>query len=134
MAILITAGLCLAGHRLASRERGAAAIAAFVIAAQAGVHVVFSVGHVHAGSGGMVAGHAAAAVALAAFLRFGERRVHDLARRQYLRWLIAMRGAAVRLALPVRLRVRAVPTWTPSCWSEAGLSGRGPPAWLSAAF
>ena len=90
-AALLVAAAVLAGHGWLRRERGLLAITTAVLTVQVVVHFGLTVGHDHSASTTMLAAHAGMALLLAAFLRFGEARLHAAARRRYARWLVAVR-------------------------------------------
>lgn len=108
---LLVAASVLAAYAWSSAERSLLPIIAWVLAVQVVVHAIFAAGHAHQQSAAMLGAHAASAVLLGAFLRFGEARVFAAARRRYLRWVIAVRTALVGLSpLPGRSNSWAVAT------------------------
>lgn len=132
MAMLVVA-TSLAAFGWVRRERGLIAITGVVIAVQVFAHLVLSIGHTHAAPDSMLVAHAASAVALACFLRWGESRIFSTARRRYLRWLVAVRCAvagSVRTPASSRLVV-ATDLVAFSSWIHRVGAGRGPPvrAW-----
>lgn len=111
------------------RERGLLAITGAVAVLQILAHLAFSVGHPHGLSPSMLAGHAAAALLLAVFLRSGEARAYAVARRRYLQWATAVRCAIAGLSPTPRWHMNLVPgeAVAVSTWIHRVGSGRGPP-------
>ena len=126
---LLTAAMALASYGWLRRERGLLAITGAVAGMQVLSHVAFSVGHTHPVSTSMLAGHAVAAVVLAAFLRWGEARTFAMARRRYLQWATAVRCALAGLSpMPQwRTRYAGVVHMVRSGVVHRELNGRGPP-------
>ena len=128
-AALLVVAAVLGSHGWLRRERGLLAITAAVVTVQIAVHVGLTVSHEHSASTTMVAAHAAMALVLAVFLRFGESRIHAAARRRYLAWLVALRLLIADLPRPLPTArtlqpVQALHTlWTPTPGPL-----RGPPA------
>jgi hypothetical protein len=124
---LLTALAAGVGYAWLRRERGLIPLVGAVIASQVLTHVALSAGHPHGAS--MVMAHAAAAVALACFLRWGEARVFAAARRRYLRWLVALRLAqAGRIAVrPWNPGVPATSAVGGQSWIHRAVQGRAPP-------
>ena len=128
-AALLLCAVSLGSYGWLKRERGLVAITSAVGALQLLTHLAFSAGHAHAVDGVMVGGHAAAAVLLAGFLRWGESRVYSASRRRYLEWLTAVRCAFSGVsAAPARRRpvVVAAPVLCEN-WIRSAWRGRGPP-------
>ncbi len=128
-AALLLCAVSLGSYGWLKRERGLLTITTVVVALQLLAHVAISAGHPHPVSGAMVAGHAAAAVVLAGFLRWGESRVYAAARGRYLQWLIAVRCALAGVPRPPVWR-RPVVAQAPVLvenWIHSVWRGRGPP-------
>lgn len=130
--MLLVAAAMVGGHHWLRRERGPLAILAAVVLVQVAAHLVLSTGHDHRTGSAMLLGHAVAALALAAFLRMGEARLHAAARGRYARWLVALRlamaGPGSRPGFP------RLTEWTPlalaAVWTSWVPAGRGPPGQL----
>lgn len=90
---LLFAASVLGAYGWLRTERSLVPIIAWVLAVQVLVHLTLAAGHAHQQSISMLVAHAISAVVLAGFLRFGEARVFAVARRRYLRWVIAVRMA-----------------------------------------
>lgn len=129
LVLLLTAGVTVAAFGWLHEQRNLMAIIAAVLMVQVASHVVLSVGHVVLPSPGMGLTHLASALMLSVFLRWGEARVFECARRNYLRLLMASRMAqAGLLARPVPDFSAHAPVHVPrSAWIPAGVDGRGPP-------
>lgn len=124
----------------ADRRRGFMPIAVASVSAQLVLHTAFVLaegvhaGHVPAGSSAgltMVAGHAVAAVAMAAILAYGEQVVWSLF------YVLALCGVPqlVRLVPPgprARVRVVAEADLPPDSYDARAHPQRGPPAWALA--
>lgn len=124
---LLLATATVGSYHWTKRERGLLTIAAAVLAVQAVVHL--TLGHSHSGSR-MLAAHAVAAVLLALFLRTGEARLHAVARRRYLQWVVALRLALAEApARPVvTRRLFEVVQTARDVWIDGTAPGRGPPS------
>ncbi|MCU0279147.1 MAG: hypothetical protein MUE31_09675 [Candidatus Nanopelagicales bacterium] len=110
-------------------ERTLLPIVAWVLTVQVLMHVTLAAGHAHQQSSAMLVAHAASALVLAGFLRFGEARVFAVARRRYLRWVIAVRmalaGRKPVARRPLPWSVRRVAALAGGLWMVP--AERGPP-------
>jgi hypothetical protein len=133
LVLLLLAGVGLGAFGWLRRERGLLTILVAVVLVQVLAHATFTVGHAHAVELPMLAGHAAAAVMLAGFLRLGEARAYAIARGRYLRWATAVRCAVAGIPA-VAVLVRRLPMYTQtslSSWIHRVSGGRGPPVTAS---
>lgn len=130
---MLVATTSLAASGWVRRERGLIAITGAVVGVQVLAHLALSIGHTHSPADSMLLAHAASALALAAFLRWGESRIFATTRRRYLQWLVTVRCAVAGL--------RPLPAWSPlaveadivtvSAWIHRVGAGRGPPVTAS---